>query len=202
MARLGVFGGTFDPPHIGHLIVAADAYCQLNLDRLLWVLTPDPPHKQKLALTPLQHRLDMLHVSIRDNPSFELCTVDIDRPGPHYAVDTMKILKAQQPDVDWIYIIGGDSLRDLPTWHHPHELLKTIHELGVVLRPDVQIDLPGIEAKIHGLTIKVKIVNSPLIGISATHIRQRIEDGQMFRYLVPPEVYEIICERGLYRVND
>jgi nicotinate-nucleotide adenylyltransferase len=201
MGRIGIFGGTFDPPHIGHLILAAEAYQQLALERLLWVLTPDPPHKQNMEITPLAHRLDMIQAAISGDPNFELSTVDIDRPGPHYAVDTLKILNDKKPGMDWIYIMGGDSLRDLPLWRAPVELVNMVTALGVMIRPGVKIDLARIELYIPGVSAKVKYINSPLLDISASDIRQRVEDGQAFRYLVPPGVYQIILDRGLYRSN-
>lgn len=201
MAGVGIFGGTFDPPHLGHLILAAEAYHQLDLDRLLWVLTPDPPHKKNKYITPLQQRLDMLRATLAGNPNFELCLVDINRPGPHYAVDTVRILKEQQPGVDWIYLMGGDSLKDLHTWRNPHELLASITALGVMMRPGAKTDLADLEKKTRGVSAKVKYINTPLIGISSSEIRQRVADGLPYRYLVPPEVYKIIHERGLYRIK-
>ena len=198
MAGLGIFGGTFDPPHIGHLILAAEAYHQLDLSRLLWVLTPEPPHKLERPITPLQHRLDMLSAAISGNPYFELCSVDINRPGPHYAVDTVRILTEQQPGVDWIYLMGSDSLRDLYMWRNPLELVRIVSALGVMVRPGVTIDLAELELKIPGVSAKVRFINAPIIDISASDIRQRVAGGQPYCYFVPSEVYKIIHERGLY----
>ncbi len=120
---IGLFGGTFDPPHIGHLILAAEMRAQLSLDRLLWVLTPDPPHKQGQLITPVEHRLAMVKLAISNNDQFELSMVDIDRPGPYYAQDSVKIIAKQNPGADLVYLMGGDSLRDLPAWHCPTELV-------------------------------------------------------------------------------
>ena len=114
--RLGVFGGTFDPPHLGHLILAAEACSKLELERLLWVLTPDPPHKLDRKITPLEHRLAMVTLAIQDTPAFELSRVEIDRPGPHYMVDTLGLLMKAHPSAELVLLIGGDSLSDLPTW--------------------------------------------------------------------------------------
>jgi nicotinate-nucleotide adenylyltransferase len=201
MAGLGIFGGTFDPPHLGHLILAAEACNQLHLERLLWVLTPEPPHKLDKNITPIQHRSDMLHVAIAGNPCFELSTVDIDRQGPHYAIDTVRILSEQQPGVEWTYLIGGDSLKDLHTWQNPHELVRAVATLGVMLRPGVSVDLKDIEQKISGISTKVKFINAPLIDISASDIRQRVADGRPYRYFVSPDVYKMITDRGLYRIT-
>lgn len=201
MARLGIFGGTFDPPHIGHLVLGDEAIFQLGLDRLLWVLTPIPPHKLGQTITPLNHRLDMLTAAIMGNPNFMLSSVDIDRPGPHYAVDTIQILAKKQPDVDWIYLLGGDSLMDLPAWRNPVELVSRVAALGVMVRPGVHIDLDDLEQKIPGVRGKVKWIDTSLVDISASDIRRRVANGLPFRYFVPPDVFKIISERGLYQAN-
>jgi len=200
MPRLiGLFGGTFNPPHIGHLILSAETRAQLGLDRLLWVLTPNPPHKQGQPITPLEHRLAMVELAIADNRRFELSTVEIDRPGPHYALDTVKIISEQNPAADLVYLMGGDSLRDLPTWHRPTDLVAALRFIGVMRRPGDSIDLPALEKIIPGLTAKVRYVDAPLLDIAAHEIRQRVADGRPFRYFLPPEVYDYIVEHNLYR---
>ncbi len=201
MAGLGIFGGTFDPPHLGHLILAAEAFSQLRLDRVLWVLTPDPPHKQDTHVTPVRHRLDMVKASIAGDPDFELSTVELDRPGPHYAVDTVRLLSEQFPGQDLIYLMGGDSLRDLPTWRDPRGFIKLIGALGVMIRPGAAIDLSEIETQLTGIRSKIKYIHFPEVGISASDIRRRVENGLPYRYLGPTGVYDIIRERGLYRLT-
>ncbi len=195
---IGLFGGTFDPPHIGHLILAAEAGAQLGLDRLLWVLTPNPPHKQSQLITPLEHRLAMVELAISDNRRFELSTVEMDRPAPHYALDTVRIISEQNPSADLVYIMGGDSLRDLPAWHRPADLLAALHFIGVMRRPGDSIDLPALEKIIPGLTAKVRYVDAPLLDIAAHEIRRRVADGRPFRYFLPPAVYDYILEHNLY----
>ena len=199
MQTIGIFGGTFDPPHLGHLILAAEAYAQLGLERCLWVLTPDPPHKQGQSLAPLKHRLAMLKLAIAGDPQFELSTVDLDRPGPHYAVDTVKILAAQNPEANLVYLMGGDSLRDLPKWHLPTEFVAACHAIGVMHRPGDAIDMPDLENEFPGLTGKVHFVDAPLIDIAAHEIRRRIAAGRPFRYFMPVGVYEYIVKNNLYR---
>jgi len=196
---IGLFGGTFDPPHIGHLILSAEARFSLGLDRLLWILTPNPPHKQDQPITPLEHRLAMVKLAISDNHHFELSTVEIDRPGPHYALDTMKIISEQNPAADLVYLMGGDSLRDLPTWHRPLDLISGLRCIGVMRRPGDSIDLPALEKIIPGLTAKVRFVDAPLLDIAAHEIRQRVADGRPFRYFLPTAVYDYIVEHNLYR---
>jgi nicotinate-nucleotide adenylyltransferase len=196
---IGIFGGTFDPPHIGHLILSAETRAQLGLERLLWVLTPDPPHKQGQPITPLEHRLAMLKLAIADEPGFEISTIEMDRPGPHYALDTVKLISAHNPAASLVYLMGSDSLRDLPSWHRPRELVAALHKIGVMHRPGVSIDLPALEKEIPGLTAKVRYVNSPLIDIAAHEIRQRVASGRPFRYFVPPGVSNYIMQHNLYR---
>jgi nicotinate-nucleotide adenylyltransferase len=199
MQAIGVFGGTFDPPHLGHLILAAEAHAQLALDRLLWVLTPDPPHKREQSIAPLEHRLAMIKLAIAGDPQFELSNVDLARPGPHYAVDTVNILAGQNPAAKLIYLMGGDSLRDLPTWHRPADFIAACQLIGVMRRPGDAINLPGLETQFPGLTAKVRFVEAPLIDIAAHAIRARIAGGRPFRYFLPSEVYKYIQKHNLYR---
>jgi nicotinate-nucleotide adenylyltransferase len=195
---LGLFGGTFDPPHVGHLILSAEADSQLGLDRLLWVLTPDPPHKQGQKITPLEHRLAMVQLAISDNPRFELSTVEIDRSGPQYALDTLKITAAHNPSADLVYIMGGDSLVDLPAWFRPTDFVAALKYIGVLRRPGDSIDLPDLEKIIPGISSKVRYLKAPLLDIAAHEIRQRIADGRPFRYYLPDTVYDYILENNLY----
>jgi nicotinate-nucleotide adenylyltransferase len=195
---IGLFGGTFDPPHIGHLILSAEAHAQLSLDHLLWLLTPDPPHKQGQPITPIEHRLAMVELAISDNSLFELSTVEMDRHGPHYALDTVRIISGQNPTADLVYVMGGDSLRDLPTWHRPKDLVAALRLIGVMRRPGDSIDLVVLEKIIPGLTAKVRFVDAPLLDIAAHEIRQRVADGRPFRYFLPPVVYDYIVEHNLY----
>jgi nicotinate-nucleotide adenylyltransferase len=196
---IGLFGGTFDPPHIGHLFLSAEMGAQLGLDRVLWILTPNPPHKQGQPITPIEYRKAMVELAISDNRLFELSTVEIDRPGPNYALDTVKIVSEKNPDGDLVYLMGGDSLRDLPTWHRPADLVAVLRFIGVMRRPGDSIDLPALEKILPGLTAKVRYVDAPLLDISAHEIRQRVSDGRPFRYFLPPAVYHYIEEHNLYR---
>jgi nicotinate-nucleotide adenylyltransferase len=196
---IGLFGGTFDPPHIGHLILAAEARAQLGLDRLLWVLTPDPPHKQGLPVTALEHRLAMVKLAISDENRFELSTVEMDRPGPHYALETIKIIAGQNPSAGLVYLMGGDSLRDLPTWHRPADLVAALNCIGVMRRPGAPLNLPALEETIPGLTAKVRYVDAPLLDIAAHEVRQRVAEDRPFRYFLPAAVYDYIVDHNLYR---
>jgi len=197
--RIGVFGGTFDPPHQGHLILAAEAHYQLGLDKVLWVLTPDPPHKRDPRPTAWAKRAALVLAAIGDNPVFELSTVDIERPGPHYAVDTMRLLRAQNPHAQWVYLMGGDALHSLPTWHRVRDFLDLCDELGVMRRPGDEIDLTIVEACLPGVVAKVRFVHAPLLQIAASELRERAEKGAPIRYYLPDAVYALIQEWRLYR---
>jgi nicotinate-nucleotide adenylyltransferase len=200
--RLGVFGGTFDPPHLGHLILASEAKSQLELTRLLWTVTPDPPHKQDQTITPLEHRLAMVRLAIEDNPSFELSAVELDRPGPHYTLDTIKLVAEQNPKAEIVPILGGDSLNDLPTWHQPKEILYAAHWVGVMRRPGEEANLEELERKLPGIKSKVHYVEAPLLEIASREIRSRVATGKPFRYYLPEPVYDYINEHHLYQESE
>lgn len=197
--RLGIFGGTFDPPHVGHLILAAEAHAQLGLERVLWVLTPQPPHKTDQPITPLADRLDLLAAALDDDPAFELSRVDIDRPAPHYALDTLRLIREQHPSAMLVYLMGGDSLVDLPLWHQPGEFVRLCDEIGVMLRPGHAIDLDVMDARLPGLRTRTRFLRAPVFDISSSDVRRRILRGQPYRYLLRESVYQLISNRHLYQ---
>jgi nicotinate-nucleotide adenylyltransferase len=197
IVKLGVFGGTFDPPHIAHLILAAEAQDQLDLSLILWVLTPDPPHKKGKTITPLHHRLDMLHVAIADVPTFRISKVDIDRPPPHYSVDTVKIIRDRNPGSEITYLMGGDSLDELNAWHD-QTFVEVCDRLGVMRRPGECKDLSELEAELPGIADKLEFVEAPLLEISSTDIRRRIEENRPYRFFLPSSIYLLIQDRHLY----
>ncbi len=199
--RVGIFGGTFDPPHVGHLILASEAYDQLKLDRLLWVLTPDPPHKQGVPVSSEGQRLELVMAAIAGNITFELSRVEIDRPGPHFAVDTVRLLRQELPGAELFYLIGGDSLHDMPTWHRPQELVEEVDGFGVMRRPGDDIDLDNLESVLPGLSAKTHFFSAPLLEISASEIRERIASGRPFRYYLLPSVYKLIVENDYYELQ-
>ena len=201
--KIGIFGGTFDPPHFGHLILAAEALDQLKLDRLLFVLTADPPHKQGRHMTAIEDRLALLKAALVDNPAFELSRVDIDRPGPHYTVDTVQLLREQHPGAELTYLMGGDSMRNLLIdWHKPDEFVEACDFIGVMRRPQDYIDVEVLEAQIPGLKNKVLFMDAPLLEISSHQIRERAASGRPYRYYLPRAVYDIICQHRLYQTSD
>ena len=196
--RLGIFGGTFDPPHIGHLILAAEARDQLDLDCTIWVLTPDPPHKRGKEIGSLPHRMAMVDLAIREDDAFALSRVDIDRPGPHYTVDTIEILKREYPDHAMIYLMGGDSLHDLPNWYKVEQFLENLDGIGVMRRPGDDIDISTLISALPQLKEKLNFVTAPLLEISADQIRRRVRQNRSYRYYLLPNIFEYICSNQVY----
>jgi nicotinate-nucleotide adenylyltransferase len=196
--KIGVFGGTFDPPHIGHLILAQESQYQLQLDRILWVLTPFPPHKTSEVISPVAHRSEMLKLAIENNRDFQFSTIDIDRVPPLYAVDTLQLLKDKAPKDEFHYLMGGDSLSELLTWHHPAEFVDICSGIVVMLRGNQELYVSKLEEAIPGLKKKAHYLQTPLIEISATDIRNRVKKGGNFRYFVPEKVYQYILKNELY----
>lgn len=200
--RIGIFGGTFDPPHMGHLILAMEACGQLNLDKLLWVVTPDPPHKIGQSISPVKIRIRLIKAAIGDDPLFEVSRIEVERPAPQYAVDTMQELRAQFPQAELIYLMGGDSLHDLHEWHQPRQLVDLADGIGVMRRPADLVDLQELEKQLPGVMAKLTFVDAPLLEISSRQIRERIANGKPFRYYLPVAVYEQILALNLYSQSD
>ena len=196
--RLGILGGTFDPVHLGHLILAEEACWQLKLDCVLWVLTPHPPHKYGTVRGTCEQRLQLLELATAKNPAFQFSRVDIDRLPPHYALDTMGLLHAKYPEAKFIYLIGSDSLRDLPNWYQPQALLAACDTLGVMRRRGAALDLRILEKLVAGASKKITEIDAPLLDISSSDIRQRIAEGRPYRYYLTPEEYEYISQKQLY----
>lgn len=194
----GVFGGTFDPPHIGHLILAEAARSELGLSEVVFMPAAQPPHKQGRIISATDHRLAMVQHAISSNSRFALSTLDALRDGPNYTVDSMRLLREEWGDtVEIFFIMGLDSLVDLPTWHKPHELLQLV-TLAVVARPGYYADMAALERLLPGVVDRTIFVPAPLIGLSSTAIRQHVQQSDSIRYLVPPGVESYIYEHRLY----
>lgn len=197
--RLGIYGGTFDPPHLGHLILAETAADRLDLTRVLFAPAGNPPHKAPEDIrSSIDHRLAMVNHALAGNDRFAVSRVDVDRPGPHYSVDALHRLRAEYPAADFFFLIGADSLRDLPTWSRPTELI-TLATLGVMRRPKVDPpDLQTLEHALPGISTHVEWVDAPLIDISASDLARQIAAGHSVRYRVPDAVLAYINQHGLY----
>jgi len=195
----GVFGGTFDPPHIGHMMLALSSMEDFGLDKVLWVLTQTPPHKPDDPISLLVSRQEMLLAAIAQFPYFELSRIDIDRSGPHFAVGTMRGLREANPEARYAYLMGEDSLRDLPTWHEPMEFVDLCDLLGVMRRSDIQADLDQLEELLPGIRGKVRYSCARQLDVSATDIRHRVREDLPYEHLVPLQVAQIIQELKLYK---
>ncbi|TFH35722.1 MAG: nicotinate (nicotinamide) nucleotide adenylyltransferase [Anaerolineales bacterium] len=195
---IGVFGGTFDPPHIGHCILADEACHWFDMDRVYWVPAGQPPHKPGRPISRIEDRLAMVANITSQNPCFELSRVDVDRPGPHFAVETLALLRRDQPDAEFIYLMGSDSLSDLHAWHEPHRLLQQCQAIGVMQRPGTAFDLDQLDTEIPGLHEKVRVFPAPFVDLSGYSIRQRVKAGLSVRYMLTAEVNDLIFQRKLY----
>lgn len=202
-SRFGILGGTFDPPHLGHLVIAQEAQARLDLDRVLFVPAAQPPHKANKAISPAQHRRAMVELAIEDNPHFALSTVDLDRSGPSYSVDTLRLLRAScGPDAELHFILGWDMLLDLPTWHEPAGIVAAATRLVAFHRPGYEADpttLARLSAALPELPLKLTRLPMAQLDISASDLRQRVASGLPIRYLVPDTVIQYIVAHDLYR---
>ncbi|WP_010094129.1 nicotinate-nucleotide adenylyltransferase [Ornithinibacillus scapharcae] len=186
MSRIGLLGGTFDPPHIGHLIIAQEVCQALKLDKVWFIPTYEPPHKNTVKVDATK-RVELLKLAIKDNLSFAINTIEIDRAGKSYTIDTINILKEMYPETDFYFIIGADMVEYLPNWYKINELIDFIQFVGVK-RPGYKLvsNYPIVE------------VDVPMVDVSSTIIRERIQRNESIQYLVPDCVHTYIKERGLY----
>ncbi|MDP8256078.1 MAG: nicotinate-nucleotide adenylyltransferase [Candidatus Alcyoniella australis] len=212
--RLGVFGGTFDPLHIAHLICARHVANAAHLDRLLLIPSNVPPHKHSRTASPGALRMEMIERSIVDDPLLEACNVEIDRQPPSYSLDTVQQLAKRYPQADLFFIIGADAFSEINTWHRWQELIQSIDFL-LLGRPGSEFEspekavpalarqyapLPGEPAAwrhVSGRT--VRRIDAPLLQISSSEVRRRVAAGEPIRYMVPDPVLQIVQREGLYR---
>ncbi len=200
--RLGVFGGTFDPVHLGHLILAEQCREHGRLDQVLFIPAARPPHKGENELTSFEKRVAMLALGISGNPAFRIDELEKDRPGPSFTVDTLAQLQQRHPGAELLLIIGSDTLRDLPTWHEPRRVLE-LAGLLVVPRPGWPI--PSIEEARRSLGVesafplRYQACDMPLIEIASRDLRKRMREGKSVRYMIPRAVEAYIADKGLYR---
>lgn len=197
MAKTGVLGGTFDPIHNGHLAVAREVMSRLSLDRVIFVPAGMPPLKKGGPVAPCEDRVNMVRLAIADEPGYQLSRVEVDRPGPSYTVDTVSGLKDEYGD-EIYFVMGWDNLAELYRWKEPGRLGE-ICWIVAVPRPGCgRPDLDSLEALIPALRSSVILLESPLVDISASGIRERLSRGLAIERLVPAEVEEYIKRSGLY----
>ena len=197
--NIGVLGGTFDPIHKGHLIIAEEARGRLNLAEILFVPAGQPWLKMNSPISAAEHRVRMVHLAIADKPCFKLSTMEIERAGPTYTVDTIAELGVQLgAGEELFFILGWDNLSELPQWKEPSRLVKMCHLVAVPRPGCPPPDFDSLEATIPGLTDSTIILDLPEIDISASEIRQRVAQGLPIDHLVPEAVDKYIREHRLY----
>ncbi|WP_368652145.1 nicotinate-nucleotide adenylyltransferase [Ornithinibacillus sp. 4-3] len=189
MKKIGILGGTFDPPHLGHLIIGEQVRLALALDEIWFIPTHTPPHKQGAMVT-ARDRLRMVELATEDNPFFKVDAIEINRSGKSYSIDTVKALRKQNPTVDFYFIIGADMVEYLPKWHQ----IETLMELVTF----VSVKRPGYKVETNYPVVHVEI---PSIDISSSHIRNQIKRQQSVKYLIPEKVYAYMKEKNLYGNN-
>jgi nicotinate-nucleotide adenylyltransferase len=197
--KVGIFGGTFDPPHLGHLIVAQDAALALELDRILFIPAAHPPHKQQLVVTPPAIRLHMLALAVEGNAGFGIERLELDREGASYTVDTLRQLRQRDPAVEWVLLIGADQYSEFGAWREP-EQIRGLARVAVLTRAgsEVASRAHGEDTARTGSDIQVEVTR---VDISSTRVRARVAAGLPIRYLVPDQVEEFILEQRLYSRN-
>ncbi|NQT48171.1 MAG: nicotinate-nucleotide adenylyltransferase [Chloroflexi bacterium] len=197
---VAIFGGTFDPIHVGHLIVAEEVRVKLGVEEIVFVPVGQPWLKTDRRISSGKHRLAMIRLAIADNPHFKVSTLEIDRPGLTYTVDTVDMLRRQMgSEAKLFFLMGGDSLRELPQWKEPKRLIQLCW-LVVFSRPDSRLpSMNELEEGVPGVSDNIVIVEVPQIDVSATEVRQQVRQGDPIDELVLPAVKDYILGSGLYR---
>ncbi|MDO8490607.1 MAG: nicotinate-nucleotide adenylyltransferase [Dehalococcoidia bacterium] len=196
--NIGVLGGTFDPVHIGHLIIAEDVRVKLGLAGVVFLPAGQPWLKDDRSISPARHRVEMLRLAISSNPYFSLSRIEVDRPGPSYSIDTLPQLKQQLgSDVALYFILGSDALAEFARWKDPQRLMQMC-ELVIAPRPGPKPVLKALEKAIPCISQHITSLDTPEIGVSSSDIRQRVRRGLSIRYLVPEAVEAYIDQKKLY----
>ena len=195
--RIGVLGGTFDPVHNGHLYIANALRMALDLERVVWIPAGRPPHKTGQIVSSDRDRLAMLDIALAGSATDQIDTIDTERAGPSYTADTLEILAERFAPARLFFLMGEDSLRDLPTWHDPERLLRAA-ELAVAARPGVDADLEAVARRVPTVKERVHLVPTEEIAISSSEIRRRVAEHQSIQGLVPAAVEAYIRDHDLY----
>ncbi len=195
--RIGLFGGTFDPVHLGHLLMAENALQQLNLQKVVFAPAGKPPHKSNQQLTATEDRIAMIRLAIEDRPGFECSRIDSDHEGPAFTWQLLERFHQELPSAEVVFLMGGDSLRDLSKWARPQRILE-LAQIAIVERPDYTISDQVLQS-VPGLMERLRIIDAPMCEISSTEIRERVASGRSIRYLVPDQVRRYIDDQMLYQ---
>jgi len=195
---LGVLGGAFNPPHVGHLLLAQEARCQLELERVLLMVTGEAPHKEIESDPGGEVRLEMAGAAAEGEEAVEASPLEVEREGPSYAYRTLELLAEEGPGRDLFFLLGADVAASLESWEKPERVLE-LARLAVVPRHDIEMEAVDSTLERLGAADRAEIIQMPLCGVSSTMIRERVRAGRPLRHLVPDPVAKLIEERGLYR---
>lgn len=193
--RLGLMGGTFDPPHVAHLLIAEAARIEFSLDEVIWLPAGDPPHKGD-DVTDQEHRYAMTLLATADHPHFRVSRLELERQGPSYTLYTLQHFAAAFPEVELYFLVGGDSVLDLMNWHRPEEILRLCEIVGVT-RPGYDLGLMSELLPMEFLS-RIHALEQPGFDISSTQLRARIRAGESIRYFTPPSVADYLAKHRLY----
>jgi nicotinate-nucleotide adenylyltransferase len=212
--RIGIFGGTFDPVHVGHLRCAEEARELLGLERIIFIPSANPPHKRHQPVAAAAQRLAMVRLAISGNPGFRVSSIELDRPGHTYTVDTLRALRTRARDARFVFLIGVDAFREIHTWKD-YRTLFTLTDFAILARPPHRVTslrrlLPVATRRnfcygpdqltvLHRSGNRISLLNSTALDLSASSIRQRARRGQSIRYLVVPSAERYIAHHGLYQ---
>lgn len=195
--RIGIYGGTFDPVHVGHLIIASEVRTALALDEVIFIPAGIPPHKDPAQISAAEDRLAMLRLAVADNDAFTIDTIELEREGRSFTADTLAAIHRREPEADLWFILGADSLAALQTWRDPATIVR-LARIAVAARPGWELDLEAVSRLVPESGGRIDTVPAPLVEIASHEIRDRIRAGHPIRYLVPGQVEQFIVSRRLY----
>ncbi len=198
--RVGILGGTFNPPHLGHLVCAQEAYSQLRLDLVMLIPARTPPHKPVDDEPGVEHRLELCRLAVQGDERFAVSDLETMRPGPSYTVDTLQELHAQRPDSEFFLIVGGDVAAGMPTWREPERVLSLATLAVAKRRGTTRAAVEGALDALAGME-RAEFFRMPRIGVSSTIVRARVRSGQPIKYIAPDLVAGYIDAHRLYRGN-
>jgi nicotinate-nucleotide adenylyltransferase len=201
LVKIGILGGTFDPPHNGHLLLAEEVRRQLKLDKVIFIPAGEPWVKASQRVSPAAERLEMVKQAVTGRTFFSVSDMEVRRPGPSYTWETLVELKKRYPDDELYFILGWDILHSLPLWQEPQRIIQSACLVSAPRVGAPRPDIEALEAAVPGIGCRTIILTQPRIDVSATAIRKLVELGQPVDHLVPPDVAAYISARGLYKTK-
>ncbi len=199
--KVGIFGGTFDPIHIGHLVVAEEARYKLGLDKVVFLPAGRPWFKNDRLITGGEKRLEMIKLGIKDNPSFDVSDIELNRDGPTYSVESIPALKEQYGGAELYFLLGMDALKDIHKWEQPDKIIEMCRVVGLTRPGYMAIDWTEIDSRIPGASQRIQTIEVSQVEVSSSDIRMMVANDMSIRFLVPDAVIKYIAKHGLYLHN-